>query len=95
MTIPGYYHIQGRPADGYMYIYYLNNGRPFNSSYTSYFRRYVVETSVCQAVSQTYQSGMVFLRRARGPQSHMLTYMLTLLCVLIVVLFSFSIFGGM
>ncbi|KAL5506853.1 hypothetical protein EMCRGX_G008603 [Ephydatia muelleri] len=58
MTIPGYYHIQGRPADGYLYVYYLNNGRPFKGSCSSYLRRYLVETSLCQAAIHTYETAM-------------------------------------
>ena len=50
-----------------------------------------METSLCQAAIHTYETAMVFLRRAPGAQSHILTYMLTLMCVFIVLLL---IFGG-
>lgn len=94
MTIPGYYSIQGRPADGYLYAYYLNNGRPFSSSCHSYIRRYVVETVVCQAAICAYETAMIFTRRARGTQTRTLTCTLAIVLLLMVLVFLYSKYGG-
>lgn len=91
-VIPGYYHIQGHPADGYLYVHYLNNGKAFSYSCSSYVRRYLLETIVCQAVVHTYETAMTALRRGHSSQSRIFTGVLTIMCLLVVVLFLFSMF---
>lgn len=49
-VIRNYYHINSTPTDGLLYLCYINGGEPFSGGASSYWRRYVVESSLCEGV---------------------------------------------
>lgn len=45
--VPGYYHIKGRPADGLLYISFINGGIKYDGSLGSWWQRNISEQNVC------------------------------------------------
>ena len=54
LTIPDYYFIRSKPADGLLFCCYVNGGQPFVGGVRSYLRRYIAESVPCRVLSQLW-----------------------------------------
>ena len=54
LTIPDYYFIRNKPADGLLFCCYVNGGQAFVGGVRSYLRRYITETALCRVLTQLW-----------------------------------------
>ena len=69
-SIPGYYSLEGNPADGIVYVIFVNGGIPYQGGFRSWCRRYVKQSSVGQCISQAFDGPVEYIKSVVYKRQH-------------------------